>query len=248
MSGHSKWSTIKRQKQATDQVRGQLFTKLATQIMIAVREGDSADPNSNFRLRLMIEKARSANMPKDNIDRAIARASSKGTDAANLSEVAYEGFGPHGVAVLAVGITDNKQRTSASVKNIFGEYGGNLGGVGSVAYLFERVGEIHVSKTKSADQVLDLAVAANSIDMEEDEDRFVIYTDTNNLHEIKSLLEKDLQVIDAEISYRPTTSITITERETAQKIIHLLSKLEEIDEIHKVYANADIPKEFIGAQ
>lgn len=239
MSGHSKWSTIKRQKGANDQARGQVFTKLGNAITIAVREGGGPDPESNFRLRLAIEKARSANMPKDNIDRAVNRATGKATDGRELVEVLYEGFAPGGVAVLAEGVTDNKQRTSAEVKNAFSVHGGTLGSSGSVAYQFTKMGEIVVSRQGSFDDLFATIVDAGAEDAEEESDRFIVYTKPQDLHRVTiTLKQKGFSILESSLIHKPQLLVPVP-GESQDKLVTLLTGLEELGDIHKVYTNAD---------
>lgn len=242
MSGHSKWSTIKHQKAAVDQARGQVFTRLANIIMIAVREGGGVvDPESNFKLRLAVDKARAANMPKENIQRAIDRAVGKGIEAVELHEVVYEGFAPMGVAIIAEGVTENIQRTSQGVKNVFSVGGGHLGGEGSVAYLFTRLGEIVVAKKNSYDEMFAVALDIGAKDIKENADNFIIYTPTSSLHQVKVDLEKrGAAVVSSELSYIPVSPIPVSDPTDLQKIIHLKKALEILDDIHKVYTNASL--------
>ncbi|RJR15215.1 YebC/PmpR family DNA-binding transcriptional regulator [Candidatus Microgenomates bacterium] len=248
MSGHSKWSTIKRQKGATDKARGQLFTKLANGISIAVREGGGEDPESNIRLRFAIDKAKAANMPKNNIERAIARGSGKSGENANLHSVIYEGFAPHGVAVLAEGITDNKQRTAAQVKNLFSKYSGNLGSTGSVGYLFEHVGMITLAPTKlNAEELMDLLITSGATDFEDQGDAYVVYTKPQELHQIKTFLErKALTTTDIELTFKPTTFVDITDAQSAKQIVTFLNTLEELDDISKVHANLNVAQDLLA--
>lgn len=242
MSGHSKWSTIKRQKGAADMVRGQLFTKLGNAITIAVREGGGvADPGSNIRLRLAIDKARAANMPKDNIERAIDKATGKLAGSISLETVLYEGFAPGGVAILVEGVTDNKQRTAAAVKNIFSTAGGNLSGSGSVAYLFEKVGVVTFISDRSQEEMLSIILDASALDFElEEGNSYNVYTTPNALHETKVQLEKaGLLLKTVELSYRPTTLINI-DKAIGNKVITLLTRLETLDDVQKVHANFTI--------
>lgn len=243
MSGHSKWSTIKRQKALTDKTRGQLFTKLANSITVAVREGGGVtDAEANVRLRLAIEKARAANMPKDNIERAIVRASGKGKEGSQLTEVLYEGFGPNHVAVLAEGVTDNTQRSSQAVKNVFMRHGGTLGGTGSVAYLFERVGEIQLANDRLSDDYLELGLEVGATDIEENGDQMIMYTKPQDVQRIKEILvQKGFQVFDAAITYKPRLPLELNAAQIPP-VSGLLSALEELDDIHKAYTNAQFPK------
>ncbi len=246
MSGHSKWSTIKRQKGANDAKRGQLFTKLAKAITIAVGQGGGvADPNTNPRLRLAVDAARAANMPKDNIDRAIQRAIGK--QAAEMEEVTYEGFGPGGFCVIVEAITDNKQRTTPEVKSKFDKLGGNMGAQGSVAYQFEQKGLISVSLNgNSFDEIFLIAADAGAEDMEEAGDEVLIYTRPEDLGKVRdAILQNKLAVKNAEIIRKPLTIIQITDTDVAQKAISFTEKLEEMDDVQKIYANYDIADDIL---
>ena len=237
MSGHSKWSTIKRQKGVADAKRGQLFTKLSQAITIAVKQGGGViDPNSNFKLRLAMDKGRGANMPKEIIQRAIEKA--KGGAGGDMEELVYEGFGPGGVAFIVETVTDNKQRTVSEVKNSFDKNGGNLGAQGSVSYLFKKAGEIVIKKNgKSSDEILDIALDAGVEDMEEGDDVVYLYTDPQNLIHVRNALsEKDLVVDSAELVFRAETTISVDEG-IENKIFSLLEKLEDLDDVQKVYTN-----------
>jgi len=237
MSGHSKWSTIKRQKGVADAKRGQLFTKLAQAITIAVKQGGGvADPNSNFKLRLAMDKGRGANMPKEIIQRAIEKA--KGGAGGDMEELVYEGFGPGGVAFIVETVTDNKQRTVSEVKNIFDKNGGNLGAQGSVSYLFHKAGEIVIKKSEqSSDEILDMALDAGVEDMEEGDDVMYLYTDPQSLIQVRNILsEKGLVVDSAELVFRAETTVSVDE-EIEKKIFNLLEKLEDLDDVQKVYTN-----------
>src|SRR3989344_567071 len=196
MSGHSKWSTIKRQKGAADIRRGQAFTKLANAIIVAVRDGGGiADPSSNFKLRLAIDAARSANMPKDNIERAIERAA--GRQGGAVEEVVYEGFGPGGFAVVVDAVTDNKQRTVSEVKNVFEKHGGRLGTPGVAAYQFQQKGLITISKNeKTIDDIFLLAADCGAEDIEETGAEVFIYTKTEDLKSVSDeLIEQGLSIV-----------------------------------------------------
>lgn len=241
MSGHSKWSQIKHQKGAADLKRGQVFTKLGNAIAVAIREGGGiADANANFKLRLAIEKAREANMPKANIDRAIERGLGKG-EGLNLEELTYEGFGPGKVAILVQAVTDNRQRTNSNLKNLFANNGGNLSGRGSVSYLFQNCGEIKVEReNKSDDEYMEIALAVGSIDMEIAENFVSFFTQPKEVHKIKEAIsQKGMKVVSAELIFRPTTKIKIEDKKTQEKIIHFLEELKNNDDIHKVSANFD---------
>lgn len=242
MSGHSKWSQIKRQKGVADAKKGQIFTKLGNAITIAVREGGGiADPDSNFKLRLIIEKARINNMPKENIQRAIERATGKG-EGGDLQEATFEAFGPFGVAIIIETVTDNHLRTQAEIKNLLNHMGGNLAGIGSVSYLFNKSGLITIQKQKYRyDDIFLLACDAGASDVEETEDFFDIYTKPQDLHKLKKIIEEhSLPVVSAELIMQPINTVVITEKEKSQKIIDLLEALEGLDDVQKVYSNIEI--------
>ena len=245
MSGHSKWSTIKRQKGVNDAKRGQIFTKLSMAVTLAVREGGNvADPASNFKLRLAVDAARAANMPKENIDRAIARASGKGE--ATLEEAVYEGFGPGGVSLIIETATDNKQRTVSEVKSTLDKNGGSLGVQGAVAYQFEQKGMIVTPKPSNMDELFMQIVEAGAEDLEESGEEVVMYTKPEDLNAVREkLLAQSLPIVSAEFTRKPITPITIEDREKAEKIIGLVDKLESLGDVQKVYANVDIPDELI---
>ncbi len=240
MSGHSKWSTIKRQKGVADTKRGQVFTKLSNAITIAVRQGSGiADPESNFKLRLAMDRARAANMPKENIQRAIDKAAGSGAEA--VEELLYEGFGPGGVALMVEAVSDNKQRTVSDVKNIFDKNGGNLGSSGSVSYLFARKGEIIVSKnSKSTDEIVEIGIDAGAEDFEEEGDSVFFFVPPASLQEVKKNLESSgLQIESAQILYIPTSE-SEQSGEIADKVMNLCEKLEDLDDVQQVYTNLKI--------
>lgn len=236
MSGHSKWSTIKRQKGAADAKRGNLFTKLGNSIAIAVREGGSGDPNTNFKLRLTVEKAREANMPKENIARSIDRGLGKG-DAAALQSAIFEGFGPENVAVIVETVTDNTTRTASSIKSVFEKHGGRLAGPGAVAYMFTRVGEVELGKTNNFDDVFEKAVEAGAVDVEENSDSYSVFTNVADLHKVKDKLQQaGLEVLDSALVYRPNKETMMTVSNSA-KIEEFLSAVDELDDVQDVFVN-----------
>ncbi|MBI2034712.1 MAG: YebC/PmpR family DNA-binding transcriptional regulator [Candidatus Levybacteria bacterium] len=245
MSGHSKWSTIKRQKGATDIKKGQTFTKLANVIIVAVRNGGGVtDPVSNFKLRLAIEAARNANMPKDNIERALRRAA--GRHEGDVEEVTYEGFGPGGFAVVVDALTDNKQRTVSEVKNVFEKYGGRLGTPGVAAYQFQQKGSITINKNeKTIDDIFLLAADCGAEDIEETGTGVLIYTKTEDLKKVSDeLAKRGLSIVHAELVRMPQSSVVISDKNTAQRALILMQKLEELDDVHRAYANFDIPIQY----
>lgn len=240
MSGHSKWSTIKRQKGAADARRGNLFTKLSNVITLAAREGNSGDINFNFKLRLAVEKAKESNMPKENIQRAIDKGLGKG-EGASLENATFEGFGPFGTAIIIEAITDNNNRTSGEVRTYFSKREANLGSPGSVSYLFTRLGEIEVGKAgMNFDQMFEKALEAEAEDVEETEESFLIYTKVEDLHKVKVKLESlGLLVRDAQITYRPNkeTLVSLTD-EQREEVANFLDGLSELDDVQEVYINS----------
>ncbi|MCX5995417.1 MAG: YebC/PmpR family DNA-binding transcriptional regulator [Chloroflexi bacterium] len=245
MSGHSKWSTIKHQKGVADAKRGQLFTKLAREISVAVRQG-GADTQANFKLRLIMQKARDNNMPLENIDRAIKRASG-GTDGAALSEVTYEGYGPGGSAILAQALTDNKNRTLSEMRNILSRGGGNLGESGSVTWLFESRGVIIIDGTKeNAEEVALFAIDAGAEDVKIEGTSLEVNTKPQDLEAVRKALElKKVPISSSELSMVPKTMVKLDEK-SAFQALRLLDKLEELDEVQHVYTNADFPDDVVG--
>ena len=247
MSGHSKWSTIKRQKGAADIKRGQTFTKLGNAVTIAVREGGGVDPASNFKLRLAIDQARAANMPKENIQRAIDRGLGRGAGAGQLESVVYEGYGPGKVALIVEAVTDNRNRTTSEVRSLIERSGGNFVSPGTISWMFADEGVIIVPKEgKSMDEFLDLAIEAGAEDVVESGDAVEVYTKPSVLEAVKKvLIEKGLSPQSAEIAKKPSSMVEISDSETAKKVLDLMGKLEELDDVQKVHSNFDIPDEFL---
>ena len=245
MSGHSKWSQIKRQKGVADAKRGQLFTKLGREISVAVRQG-GADTQSNFKLRLIIQKARDNNMPLENIDRAIKRASG-GTDGAALSEVSYEGYGPGGSAILVQVLTDNKNRTLNEVRNILSRGGGNMGESGSVTWVFEPRGVINIDASKvNAEEIALFAIDAGAEDVKVEGSTLEVHTKPQDLEAVRKALESNrILIASSELSMVPKTMVKLDEK-AALQALKLLDKLEELDEVQHVYTNADFPDDVIG--
>jgi YebC/PmpR family DNA-binding regulatory protein len=237
MSGHSKWSTIKRQKGANDAKRGAIFTKLGNQIAIAARGG--TDPNMNSALALAIEKAKAANMPSANIERSIQRAADK--SAAQLEEVMYEGYGPGGVAVLVQCATDNRNRTLPEVRSAFNKHGGNLAEPGSVSFQFSRKGVIRVEGTSEDIQLHAIEAGADDVAEEPENEETVIYTAQNDLAKVRDQLkEAGLKVVEAELTYVPNDTIEISDPDTARKVINLMNALDDLDDVTNTYTNFDI--------
>jgi len=238
MSGHSKWSTIKRQKGVADARRGQIFTKLAREIIVAVREGGD-NPEGNFRLRLTIQKARDNNMPLDNIERAIKRGSGQ-AEGAILVEMVLEGYGPSGVAILVQALSDNRNRTLQDVRNIFYRQGGNLGEAGCVAWLFDSRGLITVETNgRDAEELALEAIDAGAEDVNIENNYVEIYTKPTELEKVRGALEgKKIAIASAELSMVPKSTVEMEEK-AALQTLRLLDKLEELDEVQHVASNAD---------
>ena len=240
MSGHSKWSSIKHQKGVADARRGQLFTKLTREIIVAVREGGN-NPETNFRLRLAIQKARDNNMPLENIERAIKRGSGE-TEGASLVEMVLEGYGPSGAAILIRALTDNRNRTLQEVRNIFSRTGGSLGEAGCVAWLFDTKGLIQVEANDlNVDELTLQAIDAGAEDVDIENTHMEIYTKPEELESVRAALkEKEILIASVELSVVPKTTVELEEK-VALQTLKLLDKLEELDEVQHVSSNADFP-------
>lgn len=242
MSGHSKWSTIKREKGAKDAARGAVFTKLGNMIAVAARGG--ADPEVNFALRLAIDKAKAANMPMVNIQRAIDRVTDK--SAAQLQEVLYEGYGPGGTAILVECATDNLNRTYPEVRLAFSKHGGSIAEKGAVAFQYERKGMIRVKG--GGDDVLMQALEAGAEDVQDEGEESIVYTDSKELAKVRDALNATgIQILEAELTYVPNATIEISDKETAGKILRLMDALDDIDDVTATHVNFDIPEELLGA-
>jgi YebC/PmpR family DNA-binding regulatory protein len=241
MSGHSKWSQIKRQKGAADAKRGQLFTKLGREIAVAARDG--ADPAGNPRLRLAIQRARDATMPVDTIERAVKRAAGAG-DAANYHEVSYEGYGPNGVAVLVEALTDNRNRAAAEIRSVFNRGGGNLGESGSVRWLFDEKGVITAELNGSdPDEIALTAIDAGADDVQTYEDAIEIYTEPARLEEVRAALDgAGVAVASSEVTMVPKVTVQLDDQ-AAQQTLRLLERLEELDDVQRVYSNSDVSED-----
>ena len=251
MSGHSKWAQIKRQKGVNDARRGQMFTRLGREIIVAVREGGGGDADANFRLRKAIDAARAANMPMENIDRAIKRALG-GADGAQLEEITYEGYGPGGSAVLIQTMTDNRNRTVAEVRSAFNKNGGNMGENGCVDWIFEQRGVIDVELGSFDPDELSLElIDAGAEDVEpyhDGDETLTIYTAPTEVDEVHAAIEaKKLTVTRAESSLIPKTTVELDDKQSTQAI-RLIEKLEELDDVQNVYTNAEFSAEALAAQ
>jgi YebC/PmpR family DNA-binding regulatory protein len=242
MSGHSKWSTIKRQKGAKDAARGAVFTKLGNAIAIAARSG--VDPDMNFSLRLAIDKAKSANMPLANIQRSIDRGSGK-LGGEQIQELLYEGYGPGGVAILVECATDNINRTYPEVKLAFSKHGGNIAEKGAVAFQFDHKGMIRIKG--SGDELMLQALDAGAEDVEEEDGETVVYTGAKELAKVRDTLKAaDLEITEAELTYVPNNTVAVTDAATAGKIMRLMDALDDIDDVTNTHVNFDIPEELVG--
>jgi YebC/PmpR family DNA-binding regulatory protein len=248
VSGHSKWSSIKHKKGAADARRGKLFSKLSRAIIVAAREG-GPDPAANLALQNAIEKARSYSVPKDNIERAIARGSGADSDAEAFENVVYEGYGPGGVAVLVEALTDNRNRTAADVRHVFSKHEGSLGGSGAVAWLFERRGMVLVGADGVDEDELMLAAAEGGAeDVSLDGSTFQVVTAPEELSGVREAIEKEGFTVDsAELTMVPKTTVELEDESVAKKVLRLIDDLEESDDVQEVYANFDIPERVLEA-
>ena len=246
MSGHSKWSSIKHKKGAADAKRGQLFSKLSRAIIVAAKEG-GADPTGNLALQNAIEKARSYSMPKDNIERAIAKGSGADAEAAAFETVVYEGYGPEGVAVLVEALTDNRNRTASEVRHAFTKHGGNLGTTGAVAWQFERRGVVLVSASAANEEELVTAAAeAGADDVELDGSSFVVTSAPESLSAVRRALEGGGFTIESvELAMVPKTTVAVSDESVARRIVKLVEGLEDTEDVQDVYANFDIPEDVL---
>lgn len=243
MSGHSKWSKIHRQKEVADQKRGWLFSKLSKVIAIAAREG--ADPEVNFKLRLAIEKAREANMPKENVERVLRQARDK-LGGGKLEEVVYEGYGPGQVALMVETATDNRNRTTAEIKNLLEKRGGTLAGPGSVSFQFKKTGMVVVEKGSSPEEAMLKIIDLGVEDVEEGSDAIEVYVRPEETEELKRKLEAlNLKVARMEIIRRPLVTMSVKNKTEAKKIIEFIEALEDHDDVQRVYTNLDIPDEVL---
>jgi YebC/PmpR family DNA-binding regulatory protein len=242
MSGHSKWAQIKRQKGVNDARRGQLFTRLGREIIVAVREGGGGDPNANFRLRKALDAARAANMPMDNIDRTIKRALGGG-EGTQLEDITYEGYTPGGAAVMVQAMTDNRNRTAAEVRNVFSKNGGNLGENGCVDWIFEMRGVIEIELDgRDPDELSLEAIDAGAEDAEpytEGDETLTVYTMASEMETVRTALEaQKFTIVSAETTLIPKTTVDLDEKATTQAI-RMIERLEELDDVQGVYTNAE---------
>jgi YebC/PmpR family DNA-binding regulatory protein len=243
VSGHSKWSSIKHKKGAADAKRGKLFSKLARAIIVAAREG-GPDPASNLALQNAIEKARSYSMPKDNIERAVTRGAGSDGDGDSYEPIVYGGYGPSGVALIVEALTDNRNRTAAEVRHIFAKHDGNLGGSGSVAWLFERRGVVLVSADGVDEEELTLAaIEGGADDVDLDGSTFQVSSAPEALSSVREAIESaGIEIESVEVALVPKTNVTVEDEAAARKILRLMDALEENDDVQDVFANFDIPE------
>ena len=244
MAGHSKWSSIKHAKAITDNRRGKLFTKLAREVIVAARQG-GGDPDANFRLRMAIQRCKDANMPNDNIDRAIKRGTGEAGDGAQLIEAVYEGYGPGGVAIMMETLSDNRNRTVSDVRTTLTRAGGNLAESGSVSWQFEKRGVITVDASDDeADDLALVAIDAGADDVDTDDATALqVFSEPGTLEDVRSALESnDASIASSEVSLIPSHTVSLDTR-MARQILRLLDQLEELDDVQKIYSNADFPDE-----
>ncbi len=246
MSGHSKWSTIKRQKAAEDAKRGRLFTKIGHEIVLAVREGGD-DPEMNFRLRMALDRAKDANMPKDNIERAIKRGNGKLLDGGRLVEYIYEGYGPNGTAIMVEAMTDNKNRAVSEIRHVFSKYGGNLGSEGCVSWMFSHKGVIGIDAGDvDPDEIALTAIDAGAEDVEVEDDWVEIYARLDDFQSVQEQLEAaGYEIANSELSWIPQSYVSLPEKETMLNM-KLVNALEDLIDVQKVFSNLDIEDDIIA--
>ena len=239
MSGHSKWANIKHKKAKADAQKGKIFTKLGRELIVAARTG-GGDPNNNFRLKIAIDNAKAANMPNDNIQRAIQKGAGGG-EGTNYEELLYEGYGPGGVAVMVNVVTDNRNRTAGEMRHIFSKNGGNLGETGCVNWMFNEKGQLTLPKEDlklEEDELMLVALEAGAEDMEQEEESFVLYTDPAEMEAVRQgILDQGIEISEAIVNLIPQNTVEIADVEQAKKLIRLMDLLEEHDDTQGVYAN-----------
>ncbi|MBQ4154739.1 MAG: YebC/PmpR family DNA-binding transcriptional regulator [Clostridia bacterium] len=243
MSGHSKWSTIKRKKEKTDQQRAKVFTKIGRELAVVVKTG-GPDPNVNSKLKDVIAKAKAANVPNDNIDRIIKKAAGEG-DASNYEDIVYEGYGPSGVAVIVETLTDNRNRTAGDLRHYFDKFGGNMGQPGSVTFMFNRQGVITIdAEGLDEDTVMEAALEAGAEDFNAEDGVFEIVTAPNDMGSVRDALEQaGYSFLSAEVAYVPTTTTELTDPDDVVKMEKLIDMLEENDDVQDIWHNWEMPEE-----
>ena len=232
MAGHSKWANIKHRKARQDASRGKVWTKVIREINVAAKDGP--DPNDNPRLRLALEKANAANMPKDTIKRAIEKGSGTG-DTGSLEEIIFEGYGPGGIAILVETMTDNRNRTVSDVRHAFSKFGGNLGTDGSVSYLFNKLGLIHISKEYTDEKIMELVIESGAVDYTEEDEFFEVITDANDFNDVlETFKQKSVVYINAQLTFRAETYINI-DQEMSEKVINIMEFMDNLDDVQEVH-------------
>ncbi len=241
MAGHSKWANIKHRKARQDASRGKVWTKVIREINVAAKDGP--DPNDNPRLRLALEKANAANMPKDTIKRAIEKGSGTG-DTGSLEEIIFEGYGPGGIAILVETMTDNRNRTVSDVRHAFSKFGGNLGTDGSVSYLFNKLGLIHISKEYTDEKIMELVIESGAVDYTEEDEFFEVITDANDFNDVlETFKQKSVVYINAQLTFRAETYINI-DQEMSEKVINIMEFMDNLDDVQEVHTNAEFTENF----
>ena len=241
MAGHSKWANIKHRKARQDASRGKVWTKVIREITVAAKDGP--DPNDNPRLRLALEKANAANMPKDTIKRAIEKGSGTG-ETGQLQEIIFGGYGPGGVAILVETMTDNRNRTVSDVRHAFSKFGGNLGTDGSVAYLFKKLGLIHVAKEFSEEKLMEIVIESGAIDFTDEEDFFEVTTEANDFNKIIDIFkENQIKYLNAELTLRAETLVNL-DNEMSEKVLNIMEFMDDLDDVQEVHTNAEFPDNF----
>ena len=241
MAGHSKWANIKHRKARQDASRGKVWTKVIREITVAAKDGP--DPNDNPRLRLALEKANAANMPKDTIKRAIEKGSGTG-DTGSLEEIIFEGYGPGGIAILVETMTDNRNRTVSDVRHAFSKFGGNLGTDGSVSYLFKKLGLIHISKEYTDEKIMELVIESGAVDYTEEDEFFEVITDANDFNNVlETFKQKSVGYINAQLTLRAETYINI-DKEMSEKVINIMEFMDNLDDVQEVHTNAEFTENF----
>jgi len=241
MAGHSKWANIKHRKARQDASRGKVWTKVIREITVAAKDGP--DPNDNPRLRLALEKANAANMPKDTIKRAIEKGSGTG-ETGELEEIIFEGYGPGGVAILVETMTDNRNRTVSDVRHAFSKFGGNLGTDGSVSYLFKKLGVIHINKDYSEEMLMENVIESGAQDFSEEDDFFEVTTDPNQFNKVIDFFkDNDIQYINAELTLRADTLVDL-DQDMSEKVLNIMEFMDDLDDVQEVHTNAEFPENF----
>ena len=242
MAGHSKWANIKHRKARQDAKRGKIYTKLIRELTVAAKAG-GGDPNDNPRLRLALEKANAANMPKDTIKRAIEKGSGTG-ETGELEEIVFEGYGPGGVAILVETMTDNRNRTVSDVRHAFSKYGGNLGTDGSVSYLFKKLGIIHISKNLSEENLMEVVIESGAEDFSEEDDFYEVTTEASVFNNVLDIFkEKKIEYIDAQLTLRADTLVPL-DNDMSEKVLNIMEFMDDLDDVQEVHTNAEFPDNF----